>query len=319
MARTKHTTNYYDYIDTCYTCKKCGAKKYVKGVETLVGWKSETTSGYGSDGRYHSAERDSREKKIYISDDGYRHIFWDNSRGWCEKCLAERRKKIFKTTAIVVAVILVISLVGTLFRSFLGNNSGFYEWTYNQSLKVFENHEEYQMDTETATPGKQVVDSIATASKESDFYMHFYDEGSGEVQKYTLGDQVTYFYSFHDNCGELSNTLYIHTDNILYVNGEDKVAYHSTAAEYKTLLQAVQAYLPKNYCAKGPYTSQGQVNSTEDALYATIAYGEERTALFDSGHGYYFEKTPELFVRIHFGEDDNMKSLPDLADYKEVS
>ena len=90
MARTKHTTNYYDYIDTCYTCKKCGAKKYVKGVETLVGWKSETTSGYGSDGRYHSAERDSREKKIYISDDGYHHIFWDNSRGWCEKCLAER-------------------------------------------------------------------------------------------------------------------------------------------------------------------------------------------------------------------------------------
>ena len=319
MARTQHSTEYYDYIDTCYECPHCGAKKYVKGEYTVVGWKTDTTSGYGSDGQFHSAEHRSHEKKIHISDDGYYHVTFNNNRGWCRDCLAKRRKKIIKTTSIVVAVILLISFVGTLFRLFLGNNSGFYEWTYKQSLKTFENHAEYKADTGTATPGKQVIDSIAKVTEEGDFYMHFYDEGSGEVQKYTLGDQVTYFYSFNDGCGELSNTTYIHADNILYVNGDEKIAYHSTAAEYSELLKKLQAYLPNNYCAKDTYTREGQLASERDDLYAVIAYGENRTALYDSSHGYYFEKTPELFIRIHFGEDDKMEKLPVLSDYKEVS
>ena len=242
-----------------------------------------------------------------------------NKFGWCRDCLAKRRKKIIKTTLIVVAVVLLLSFIGTAFESFLSSNYGFYEWTFEQSLKTFENHAEYQEDNGTATPGKQVIDGITKEIGEGDFYMRFYEEGSGAVQKYTLGEQVYYYYAFNDGCGDLSDTTYIHTGDILYVNGDEKIAYHSTAAAYTELLNKLQTYLPNNYCAKDTYTREGQLASEADDLYAVIAYGEDRTALYDGSHGYYFEKTPELFIRIHFGEDDNVESIPVLSEYKEVA
>ena len=318
MARTQYSTEYYDYIDTCYECKKCGARKYEKGVYTVVGWKSETTAGYGSDGKYHSSESNSRRKEFYIWSDGYYHREFDNSRGWCPACIAERRKKIAKITLITVAVILILSLAATAVSSFLNQNSSIYEWTYNMLLEKYENHAEFEANVETDAPGGQVAAEIAKRSAESDFYMHFYDAGSGWVQKYTDVKSVIYFYSFGDGCGELSNTVYIHMDNVLYVNGAEKVAYRRTAPEYDTLLTKLQAYLPVNYCAQGTYTSEGRLASDADELYATIAYGEDETLLFDTGSGYYFEKTPEKFARVHFGEDNRMDRIPNLSNYRLV-
>lgn len=318
MARTRRSTEYYDYIDTCYECKKCGASKYVKKVRTVVGWKSETSAGYGSDGKYHSAESDSREKKFYIARDGYYHREFDNPRGWCPACIWERRKKIAKITSITVAVILILSFAATAFSSFLNQNSNIYEWTYNMLLEKYENHAEFEANVETDVPGGQIAAEIAKRSAESDFYMHFYDAGSGWVQKYTDVKSVIYFYSFGDGCGELSGTVYIHMDGVLYVNGDEKVAYRKTAAEYDELLAKLEAYLPVNYCAQDTYTSEGRLASDADELYATIAYGEECTLLFDTGSGYYFEKTPEKFARIHFGEEDRTEKIPRISDYRVV-
>lgn len=318
MARTRHSTEYYDYIDTCYECKKCGAKKYVKSVYTVVGWKSDTTAGIGSDGKYHSEEHRSGEKNIYIARDGYYHREFDNSRGWCPACIAERRKKIAKITLITVAVILILSLAGAAVSSFLNQNSSIYEWTYNMLLEKYENHAEFEANIETEAPGEQIAEEIAKRSAESDFYMHFYDAGSGWVQKYTDVKSVIYFYSFGDGYGELSGTVYIHMDNVLYVNGTEKVAYRRTAPEYDALLAKLQTYLPVNYCAQDTYTSEGRLASDADELYATVAYGEDCTLLFDTGSGYYFEKTPEKFARIHFGEEDRTEKIPRISDYRVV-
>ena len=315
MARVRHSTEYYDYINTCYECKRCGAKEYVKGVYTVVGWRSETSAGYDSNGKYHAAEKQVRDKNIYISSDGYYHRAFDNGRGWCRACIARRRKRIAAVTAIVIAVILALSLINTVLVSFINGNSGVYEWTYRQVLKKYEGHAAYQADVETDLPGQQILEAIEAQSREKDFYMHFYEQGSGAVQKYTDRGKTVYFYSFGEGWGELSDTLYIHTDGLLYVDGDEKIAYRATAAEYGVLLEKLSAYLPQSYCATGDYITEGRLSSDEDALYAVIAYGEDETVLYDSGNGYYFEKTPERFARLHFGEDDRMAKLPVLADY----
>ena len=318
MARVRHSTEYYDYIDTCYECKRCGAQKRVNRVYTVVGWTSRTSAGYDSDGRYHSAESSSRDKKIYIAEDGYYHREFDNKRGWCKKCIAKRRKKIFFVTLIVVAAILTLSLSDTVLGFFLNRGSGVYEWTYNLLLDKYENHDEYQANIETDAPAKAMIDDVTKKLSENDFYLRFYDTGSGEVQKYTDRNIVTYFYRFKDGCGELSNTTYIHMEDILYVNGDEKIAYRSTSAEYAALLEKLQAYLPQNYCMQGVYTSEGRLASASDDLYATIARGEDCTVLYDSGDGYYFEKTSESFARLHIGKDSRKDKLPKLSDYTVV-
>ena len=318
MARVRHSTEYYDYIDTCYECKRCGAQKRVNRVYTVVGWTSRTSAGYDSDGRYHSAESSSRDKKIYIAEDGYYHREFDNKRGWCKKCIAKRRKKIFFVTLIVVAAILTLSLSDAVLGFFLNRGSGVYEWTYNLLLDKYENHDEYQANIETDAPAKAMIDDITKKLSENDFYLRFYDTGSGEVQKYTDRNIVTYFYRFKDGCGELSNTTYIHMEDILYVNGDEKIAYRSTSAEYAVLLEKLQAYLPQNYCMQGEYTSEGRLASESDDLYATIARGEDCTVLYDSGDGYYFEKTSEFFARLHIGDDSRKDKLPKLSDYTVV-
>ena len=213
---------------------------------------------------------------------------------------------------------MVLSLANTGITSCINNNSSVYEWTYNVLLDKYEGHAEFEANAPTDEPGKQIADSIAQLSEEGDFYMHFYDAGSGAVQKFTDGKRTIYFYSFGDGCGEFSGNTYIHMDSILYVNGAEKVAYRSTSDEYDELLARLQAYLPVNYCAQGTYTSEGRLASDADELYATIAYGEDETLLFDTGSGYYFEKTPEKFARVHFGEDDRMDRIPKLSDYRLV-
>lgn len=321
MALQEEVTRYYDYIDTCYECSKCGKKKYVKGVKTYT--ETETKSN-GTDvfGNHHFNDVTTSSNNIRISDDGYYHINFENKRGLCPGCAKKRILKFIIIIGIVVVVILGMSFADTLITSFVGNNSSLYEAVFTSTLEKYENHEKILVDVQTKyDPGVVTIDEMKEDLQDSDYYLNLYAEGSAEIQKHTLGDETWYYFNFGANFGDLSDKKYAISGELIYEIGKEKKVYYKSSAEYAPMLAKLNVYLPENCLGKGPYITESWLTSADDEISAKIAYGDNITVLYDSWNGYYFEKTSELFARLQYnetGSKSTMFNLPKLEDCTEI-
>ncbi len=284
--------------------------------------------GCGKKTRKSSFDRISNvSMKVNLDSDGYFRC----RRGYCTEC----SKRITKGMGRVVKAIVIFFVVGAIlsFGSLILYNlfgGGLHEYTYDKVLKECQSHPDIMNDVSNKNGvGTTTFEIMKKNLSDGDYFMYIYGEGRAEVQKDTTDGKSTYIWRFKKGYGELSKRTYILENEILYELGKEKIAYHSTAAEYEPLLKKLQAYLPENYCGKGDYTSESRLDDADTLLTANIVYGDGVTCLYHSTldsetfeeTAYYYEKSDEVFLRLsidEYGDNDAIKTAPKLSDCKEI-
>ena len=207
-----------------------------------------------------------------------------------------------------------------LFKNGVFGNSRLYEWSMNKKIGKYESSE--RIDTDSALLGSDAKYTFKVLSGETDsndYKLRLYTNGSMvEVIKYTLSNEPIMSWEFKNGFDEMSNKTYVLRNNVIYEDGDRKIAYDKSSKKYGEIMKKLNSYLPKNCCCKGKYTSASELDDPEQYLIAHIIKGESDTVLYETTEGKYYEKTAEKFIYIEIckpTEGDFVK-IPEKGDYE---
>lgn len=240
----------------------------------------------------------------------------------CADCSVKVAKKAGKGFKMFLIFIIIVALIGgglLLFENCVFGNSNLYEWAMNKKIDKYESSE--RIDTDSALLGsdaKYTFEVLSDKTDSNDYKLRLYTNGSMvEVIKYTFSNEPIMSWEFKNGFDEMSNKTYVLRNNVIYEDGEQKIAYNSGSKKYSEIMDKLSAYLPKNCCCKGKYTSASELDDPEQYLIAHIIKGESDTILYETTEGEYYEKTADKFIYIEITkptEGDSIK-LPEKSDY----
>ena len=223
----------------------------------------------------------------------------------------------------VLIFLVIVALIGgglMLFKSCVFGNSRLYEWSMNKKIGKYESSE--RIDTDSALLGSDAKYTFKVLSGETDsndYKLRLYTNGSMvEVIKYTLSNEPIMSWEFKNGFDEMSNKTYVLRNNVIYEDGDRKIAYNSGSKKYSEIMDKLSAYLPKNSCCKGKYTSASELDDPEQYLIAHIIKGDSDTVLYETTEGEYYEKTADKFIYIKISKPTEGDSImiPEKSDYK---
>ena len=240
----------------------------------------------------------------------------------CADCSVKVAKKAGKGFKMFLIFIIIVALIGgglMLFKSCVFGNSGLYEWAMNKKIDKYESSE--RIDTDSALLGsdaKYTFEVLSDKTDSNDYKLRLYTNDSMvEVIKYTFSNKPIMSWEFKNGFNELSNKTFVLRDGVIYEDGEQKIAYNSGSKKYSEIMDKLSAYLPKNCCCKGKYTSASELDDPEQYLIAHIIKGDSDTILYETTEGEYYEKTADKFIYIEITkptEGDSIR-LPEKSDY----
>lgn len=263
-------------------------------------------------------EFESTDSRVFTDEKGYAI----RSDGICQDCSVKVAKKAGKGFKMFLIFIIIVALIGgglMLFKSCVFGNSGLYEWEMNKKIGKYESSE--RIDTDSALLGsdaKYTFEVLSDETDSNDYKLRLYTNGSMvEVIKYTLSNEPIMSWEFKNGFDEMSNKTYVLRNNVIYEDGDRKIAYNSGSKKYSEIMDKLSAYLPKNCCCKGKYTSASELDDPEQYLIAHIIKGESDTVLYETTEGEYYEKTADKFIYIEIckpTEGDSIR-IPEKSDY----
>ena len=240
----------------------------------------------------------------------------------CADCSVKVAKKAGKGFKMFLIFIIIVALIGgglMLFKSCVFGNSGLYEWAMNKKIDKYESSE--RIDTDSPLLGsdaKYTFKVLSDKTDSNDYKLRLYTNDSMvEVIKYTFSNKPIMSWEFKNGFNELSNKTFVLRDGVIYEDGEQKIAYNSGSKKYSEIMDKLSAYLPKNCCCKGKYTSASELDDPEQYLIAHIIKGDSDTILYETTEGEYYEKTADKFIYIEITkptEGDSIR-LPEKSDY----
>ena len=240
----------------------------------------------------------------------------------CADCSVKVAKKAGKGFKMFLIFIIIVALIGgglMLFKSCVFGNSGLYEWAMNKKIDKYESSE--RIDTDSPLLGsdaKYTFEVLSDKTDSNDYKLRLYTNDSMvEVIKYTFSNKPIMSWEFKNGFNELSNKTFVLRDGLIYEDGEQKIAYNSGSKKYSEIMDKLSAYLPKNCCCKGKYTSASELDDPEQYLIAHIIKGDSDTILYETTEGEYYEKTADKFIYIEITkptEGDSIR-LPEKSDY----
>ncbi len=240
----------------------------------------------------------------------------------CADCSVKVAKKAGKGFKMFLIFIIIVALIGgglMLFKSCVFGNSGLYEWAMNKKIDKYESSE--RIDTDSPLLGsdaKYTFEVLSDKTDSNDYKLRLYTNDSMvEVIKYTFSNKPIMSWEFKNGFNELSNKTFVLRDGVIYEDGEQKIAYNSGSKKYSEIMDKLSAYLPKNCCCKGKYTSASELDDPEQYLIAHIIKGDSDTILYETTEGEYYEKTADKFIYIEITkptEGDSIR-LPEKSDY----
>lgn len=263
-------------------------------------------------------EFESTDSRVFTDEKGYAI----RSDGICQDCSVKVAKKAGKGFKMFLIFIIIVALIGgglMLFKSCVFGNSGLYEWAMNKKIDKYESSE--RIDTDSPLLGsdaKYTFEVLSGETDSNDYKLRLYTNDSMvEVIKYTLSNEPIMSWEFKNGFNELSNKTFVLRDGVIYEDGEQKIAYNSGSKKYSEIMDKLSAYLPKNCCCKGKYTSASELDDPEQYLIAHIIKGDSDTILYETTEGEYYEKTADKFIYIEIckpTEGDSIR-LPEKSDY----
>lgn len=263
-------------------------------------------------------EFESTDSRVFTDEKGYAI----RSDGICQDCsvkVAKKAGKGFKKFLIFIIIVALISGGLLLFKNCVFGNSGLYEWAMNKKIDKYESSE--RIDTDSALLGsdaKYTFEVLSDKTDSNDYKLRLYTNGSMvEVIKYTFSNEPIMSWEFKNGFDEMSNKTYVLRNNVIYEDGEQKIAYNSGSKKYSEIMDKLSAYLPKNCCCKGKYTSASELDDPEQYLIAHIIKGDSDTILYETTEGEYYEKTADKFIYIEIckpTEGDSIR-IPEKSDY----
>lgn len=263
-------------------------------------------------------EFESTDSRVFTDEKGYAI----RSDGICQDCSVKVAKKAGKGFKMFLIFIIIVALIGgglMLFKSCVFGNSGLYEWAMNKKIDKYESSE--RIDTDSPLLGsdaKYTFEVLSGETDSNDYKLRLYTNDSMvEVIKYTLSNEPIMSWEFKNGFNELSNKTFVLRDGVIYEDGEQKIAYNSGSKKYSEIMDKLSAYLPKNCCCKGKYTSASELDDPEQYLIAHIIKGESDTVLYETTEGEYYEKTADKFIYIEIckpTEGDSIR-IPEKSDY----
>lgn len=240
----------------------------------------------------------------------------------CADCSVKVAKKAGKGFKMFLIFIIIVALIGgglMLFKSCVFGNSRLYEWAMNKKIDKYESSE--RIDTDSPLLGsdaKYTFEVLSDKTDSNDYKLRLYTNDSMvEVIKYTFSNEPIMSWEFKNGFNELSNKTFVLRDGVIYEDGEQKIAYNSGSKKYSEIMDKLSAYLPKNCCCKGKYTSASELDDPEQYLIAHIIKGDSDTILYETTEGEYYEKTADKFIYIEIckpTEGDSIR-LPEKSDY----
>lgn len=263
-------------------------------------------------------EFESTDSRVFTDEKGYAI----RSDGICQDCSVKVAKKAGKGFKMFLIFIIIVALIGgglMLFKSCVFGNSGLYEWAMNKKIDKYESSE--RIDTDSPLLGsdaKYTFEVLSGETDSNDYKLRLYTNDSMvEVIKYTLSNEPIMSWEFKNGFNELSNKTFVLRDGVIYEDGEQKIAYNSGSKKYSEIMDKLSAYLPKNCCCKGKYTSASELDDPEQYLIAHIIKGDSDTILYETTEGEYYEKTADKFIYIEIckpTEGDSIR-IPEKSDY----
>ena len=264
-------------------------------------------------------EFESMSKRVSVDEKGYA----TRMDGICADCSVKVAKKAWRVTKKILIFLVIAALIGgglMLFKSCVFGNSNLYEWAMNKKIGKYESSE--RIDTDSALLGSDAKYTFKVLSGETDsndYKLRLYTNDSMvEVIKYTLSNEPIMSWEFKNGFDEMSNKTYVLRNNVIYEDGEQKIAYNSGSKKYSEIMDKLSAYLPKNSCCKGKYTSASELDDPEQYLIAHIIKGDSDTVLYETTEGEYYEKTADKFIYIKISKPTEGDSImiPEKSDYK---
>lgn len=273
----------------------------------------------GTPVRYSEYEEfESTDSRVFTDEKGYAI----RSDGICQDCSVKVAKKAGKGFKKFLIFIIIVALIGgglLVFENCVFGNSGLYEWAMNKKIDKYESSE--RIDTDSALLGsdaKYTFEVLSDKTDSNDYKLRLYTNGSMvEVIKYTLSNEPIMSWEFKNGFDEMSNKTYVLRNNVIYEDGDRKIAYNSGSKKYSEIMDKLSAYLPKNCCCKGKYTSASELDDPEQYLIAHIIKGESDTVLYETTEGEYYEKTADKFIYIEICKPTEGDSviIPEKSDY----
>lgn len=262
---------------------------------------------------------ESGSKTVLVDEKGYA----TRSDYTCKDCSVKIAKKVWRVVKRVLIFLVIVALIGgglLLFKNCVFGNSRLYEWSMNKKIGKYESSE--RIDTDSALLGSDAKYTFKVLSGETDsndYKLRLYTNGSMvEVIKYTLSNEPIMSWEFKNGFDEMSNKTYVLRNNVIYEDGDRKIAYDKSSKKYGEIMKKLNSYLPKNCCCKGKYTSASELDDPEQYLIAHIIKGESDTILYETTEGEYYEKTADKFIYIEIckpTEGDFVK-IPEKGDYE---
>lgn len=262
---------------------------------------------------------ESGSKTVLVDEKGYA----TRSDYTCKDCSVKIAKKVWRVVKRVLIFLVIVALIGgglLLFKNCVFGNSRLYEWSMNKKIGKYESSE--RIDTDSALLGSDAKYTFKVLSGETDsndYKLRLYTNGSMvEVIKYTLSNEPIMSWEFKNGFDEMSNKTYVLRNNVIYEDGDRKIAYDKSSKKYGEIMKKLNSYLPKNCCCKGKYTSASELDDPEQYLIAHIIKGESDTVLYETTEGKYYEKTADKFIYIEIckpTEGDFVK-IPEKGDYE---
>lgn len=256
--------------------------------------------------------------------DGFYHIY-DSMCGKCAKKTAKHMGKVLKR---LVKILLLLAIIGGIIyfggnmlnRAVLGKSDLSEKGFYKKLSAVEENPGLIKNVDDGKPTGETIVGFILDAIEKDDYHMYYYTEtGKIEVQKRTSAGKSAFYWKFDKDYGKFGDKLYVLDGDTLLESGDEKIAYMSTAAKYDELTAALNAYLPENICAKETFTAQNTLS--DDKYMIDVLISDDSTVYIDWNEGEYFEKSPDVFIRMTFSEQGKgyvTMSAPKTADFTVV-
>ncbi len=257
-------------------------------------------------------------KEVPVDEKGYA----TRSDSICPNCSVKIAKKGLKGFKWILILFIAAALIGgglLLLNNSVFGSSGVLEWAMNKKLDQYESSE--KLDTDSALLGSDAaytMDVLRSETDDGDYRLRYYTaDGRAEVKKYTLGEMILLSWSFKDGFGELSGKTYTLQDGVIYEDGAQKISYSPGSAQYSTLMEQLNAYLPENCCGKGSYTSAAELDDPEKYLIAHIIKGDSDTILFETTEGKYYEKTADKFIYMDITKptEGDSVTIPEKSEY----
>lgn len=263
-------------------------------------------------------EFESTDSRVFTDEKGYAI----RSDDICADCSVKVAKKAGKGFKMFLIFIIIVALIGgglMLFKSCVFGNSGLYEWAMNKKIDKYESSE--RIDTDSPLLGsdaKYTFEVLSDKTDSNDYKLRLYTNDSMvEVIKYTFSNEPIMSWEFKNGFDEMSNKTYVLRNNVIYEDGKQKIAYNSGSKKYSEIMDKLSAYLPKNCCCKGKYTSASELDDPEQYLIAHIIKGDSDIVLYETTEGKYYEKTADKFIYIGITKPTEGDSvmIPEKSDY----